>query len=193
MPAVTPSDPVMLVLPLTVNLAFGDVVPIPTFPDELMRIASSPPSTNPIVSAAGKYMPVLRSPRAAIPGDVAEPELKDDWPCTVKLASGEFKPTPTLPSAFIRMRSAVLFVKNCKSLFETVPKDAHTSSGANDNFTPDELSKYKVGSFAGLPEICNENCGLFVPIPTSSVAVLTNKLVPLTVRLLLTFIVPETI
>jgi hypothetical protein len=40
----------------------GELVPIPTFPDESIRIASAPPSAKAMVSAAGKKMPVFVSP-----------------------------------------------------------------------------------------------------------------------------------
>jgi hypothetical protein len=47
---------------LTVNLSAGLLLPIPTLPLLLMRMASVPPSLNAMVSAAGDHMPVLVSP-----------------------------------------------------------------------------------------------------------------------------------
>ena len=58
------------------NLPVGLAVPIPKFPDASIRILSTPPSENAMVSAAGKNIPVLASvPRMA--GVAAEPSTSE--------------------------------------------------------------------------------------------------------------------
>ena len=62
-----------LVAPTTCRAPAGLVVPIPTLPVEVMRIASTPPSANASVSAAGLNSPVFGSPSKLKLGAAAVP------------------------------------------------------------------------------------------------------------------------
>lgn len=58
-------------------------MPMPTFALLSIRIASTPPSVKAMVSAAGKWMPVLLSPDGAIAGAAAVPEMTAKAPVSV--------------------------------------------------------------------------------------------------------------
>jgi hypothetical protein len=62
-----------MVTPVYPVIAVGEVVPIPTLPEESNLTDSTPPSVKAIVSAAGEYIPVLLSPVNVILGAEAEP------------------------------------------------------------------------------------------------------------------------
>ena len=64
----------------------GLFVPIPTLPDASIRMLSTPPSEKAIVSAAGKKIPVFKSPTVVIEGAVTEPFAKDTAPLTDTIA-----------------------------------------------------------------------------------------------------------
>jgi hypothetical protein len=59
--------------PRRLEAAVGELVPIPTLPEESIRIDSTPPSEKAIVSAAGKKIPVLVSPVVVMAGAAAVP------------------------------------------------------------------------------------------------------------------------
>lgn len=126
--------------PLTCKRVVGLDVPIPTLPEELIRIASAPPSVKAIVSAAGKNTPVLVSPVVVIAGKLTVPAENVATPLNEPVVAATVPPdrfvavvaVTALPPIDREVAVPVMFVP---TKAEGVPNAGVTKVGLVDNTT----------------------------------------------------------